>query len=73
MTEKQQISYKYAKPIPDIDDLNADPFVQFRYWFDAALKAQPGDANAMVLANADTSGRSSARVILLINFLYRLF
>ncbi|HJX71695.1 MAG TPA: hypothetical protein VJ346_07080 [Bacteroidales bacterium] len=50
MANNQQISYEYLKSKLDIDDLNADPFIQFRYWFNDALKAHPDDACEMVLA-----------------------
>jgi pyridoxamine 5'-phosphate oxidase len=68
MTDNRQINHEHPESNPDIDNLNADPFVQFRYWFNDALKAHPGDANTMVLATADSNGRSSARVLLLKGF-----
>jgi pyridoxamine 5'-phosphate oxidase len=50
-------------------DLEADPIVQFKRWFEQAAGAQtadkPGDVNAMTLATADKQGRPSARVVLL--------
>lgn len=51
-------------------DLNPDPIVQFRNWFDRALSARTSsaeriDVNAATLATADKDGRPSARVVLL--------
>lgn len=42
-----------------------DPFALFRQWFDEALRSQLRDANAFVLATANTAGRPSSRVLLL--------
>jgi pyridoxamine 5'-phosphate oxidase len=68
MVNDQQISYEYLKSKLDKDDLNADPFVQFRYWFNDAMKAHQDDANTMVLATSDLNGKPSARIILLKGF-----
>ncbi len=68
MANYQQPSSEYLKSKLDIDDLNPDPFIQFRYWFNDTLKAHPVNANAMVLATADATGRTSARVVLLKGF-----
>ena len=46
-------------------DLAADPFQQFRVWFDQALAAGLPEANAMTLATATPSGRPSARMVLI--------
>ena len=46
-------------------DLDPDPIVQFRNWFDVWLATGAFDANAMVLATADANGRPSARYVLL--------
>ena len=68
MANDQQSEHKYLNSKLDINDLNADPFVQFRYWFNGAMKAHPDDANTMVLATADSGGKTSARVVLLKGF-----
>ena len=39
--------------------------MQFRRWFDEWLAAKPYDANAVILATADTDGWPSARAVLL--------
>ncbi len=50
-------------------DLDADPIVQFRKWFDLAAASpaneQRQEVNAGTLATADKQGRPSARVVLL--------
>jgi pyridoxamine 5'-phosphate oxidase len=51
-------------------DLDADPMVQFRRWFDQAMRARPdhmehGDVTAGTLATVDGEGRPSARIVLL--------
>ncbi|MBC7290889.1 MAG: pyridoxamine 5'-phosphate oxidase [Actinotalea sp.] len=46
-------------------DVDPDPFVQFRRWFDDAVGAGLLEPNAMVLATADTHGAPSARTVLL--------
>jgi pyridoxamine 5'-phosphate oxidase len=49
----------------DINDLNPDPFEQFRDWFQAAQDAGITEANAMILATATADGVPSARTVLL--------
>lgn len=46
-------------------DTDPDPIVQFRIWFDEAVKSEIIDVNAMSLATATTSGEPSVRVVLL--------
>lgn len=46
-------------------DIAADPFLQFRLWFDEAVRAELPTPNAMTLATATASGRPSARIVLL--------
>ena len=46
-------------------DVNADPFIQFQTWFDAAVTAQLPEPNAMTIATATVDGIPSARVVLL--------
>lgn len=49
----------------DLGDLDPDPFVQFRRWFDEAQRAGVHEPHAVVLATADADGRPSARHVLL--------
>lgn len=46
-------------------DLAADPFQQFRVWFQNALDAGVLEPNAMTLATSTKEGRPSARIVLL--------
>lgn len=55
----------YLRARLDENDVAADPFAQFRRWFDEALRAQLPVANAMTLATCDSAGRPSARIVLL--------
>ncbi|MBL8177034.1 MAG: pyridoxamine 5'-phosphate oxidase [Bryobacterales bacterium] len=50
------------------DSVHPDPVVQFRRWFDEALDAGIGQANAMALATASADGAPSARMVLLKGF-----
>ncbi|MDX6767058.1 MAG: pyridoxamine 5'-phosphate oxidase [Candidatus Methylacidiphilales bacterium] len=47
------------------EDLAAEPFSQFRLWFQEAQKAELLEPNAMTCATADRSGRVTARTVLL--------
>jgi pyridoxamine 5'-phosphate oxidase len=47
------------------ESVAANPFDQFRAWFDEALAAQLPEPTAMTLATADTQGVPSARTLLL--------
>ena len=52
-----------AEPLAPISD--RDPIALFGDWLQAALKAEPNDANAMTLATIDPEGRPDARMVLL--------
>jgi pyridoxamine 5'-phosphate oxidase len=45
--------------------VEANPFTQFAFWMDEALKSEILDANAMTLSTVGEDGRPSARVVLL--------
>jgi pyridoxamine 5'-phosphate oxidase len=49
----------------DPADCDADPIVEVRCWFDAAVTAQLPTVNAMTLATIDERGRPAARIVLL--------
>ena len=50
----------------DADDLDPDPYVQFRLWFGEYQELQPDDPNAVVVTTTDpATGRPSARNVLL--------
>lgn len=46
-------------------DLDADPIVQFRRWFEDAKRAEVYEANAMALATAAPDGQPSVRIVLM--------
>jgi pyridoxamine 5'-phosphate oxidase len=46
-------------------DVDPDPLVQFRTWFEEAVRADLYEPNAMTLATATEDGRPSARTVLL--------
>ena len=49
----------------DAEDVDPDPFTQFRRWLADAVAAEFREPNAMVLATADTEGQPRARSLLL--------
>lgn len=49
-------------------EVNSNPFVQFKEWFDKALYADILEPNAMTLATTTISGKPSARMVLLKDF-----
>jgi len=56
---------EYTRERFDESDADPDPFVQFKRWFDEALKAELPEPNAMTLATATPGGVPSARIVLL--------
>ena len=56
---------EYMRERLDERDVDPDPIVQFRRWFQAAVAAQLPTVNAMTLATVDGRGRPAARVVLL--------
>jgi pyridoxamine 5'-phosphate oxidase len=58
----------YAKERLDERSVARDPFEQFAQWFGAARGCGLPEPNAMILATADTTGRPSARTVLLKQF-----
>lgn len=49
-------------------DIEKNPFIQFRFWFDQAVAAQLPEPNAMTLATSTLDGKPAARMVLLKNF-----
>jgi pyridoxamine 5'-phosphate oxidase len=49
-------------------EVDPNPFVQFRKWFDQALGAKLTEPNAMTLATTTIDGKPSARIVLLKDF-----
>jgi pyridoxamine 5'-phosphate oxidase len=55
----------YARAALDEADVDADPIVQFRRWFQEAKDARVLEPNAMILATAAADGAPDARTVLL--------
>jgi pyridoxamine 5'-phosphate oxidase len=49
-------------------DVDQNPMLQFKRWFQEALEAQLYEPNVMTLATADPYGKPSARIVLLKGF-----
>jgi pyridoxamine 5'-phosphate oxidase len=49
----------------EIDNLDSDPIVQFRYWLNEALNSNVPEPTAMILSTATPDGKPSSRVVLL--------
>jgi len=58
----------YAREALAEADVDADPVVQFRRWFEQATEAGLLEPTAMTLATATRDGRPSARMVLLRGF-----
>jgi pyridoxamine 5'-phosphate oxidase len=56
---------EYANEPLNEGDVAADPFVQFRAWFDQAERAGVREPNAMSLATVSADGRPAVRIVLL--------
>lgn len=49
-------------------EVDLNPFIQFKQWFDQARAAQLPEPNAMTLSTATPDGKPSARIVLLKDF-----
>jgi pyridoxamine 5'-phosphate oxidase len=65
MQNLHKLRKEYRNRSLDTSNLNPDPFVQFRLWFEDAQLAQITEFNAMALATADGRGIPSCRTVLL--------
>ncbi len=56
--------------LEDLNETEVDPnpFIQFKKWFDEAREAQLIEPNAMTVATTTPEGKPSARIVLLKNF-----
>jgi pyridoxamine 5'-phosphate oxidase len=59
------IRRNYTKDKLDVDNLAADPIVQFEQWLKDAIAAELPDPTAMCVATVDASGQPSQRLVLL--------
>ncbi|HWV23899.1 MAG TPA: pyridoxamine 5'-phosphate oxidase [Thermomicrobiales bacterium] len=46
-------------------EIDSDPVAQFSRWFDEAIAAGPGEANAMMVSTVGADGQPSSRVVLM--------
>ena len=67
MPELNEIRKEYTYSQLEIDNLDIDPIVQFRYWLNDALKANVSEPTAMVLSTVGAEEIPSSRVVLLKN------
>lgn len=65
MTDLRALRHEYAAKGLDEGDLDPDPLVVFRRWFDEAVASGLDEPNAMVVATVDGDGRPSVRTVLL--------
>ena len=49
-------------------DVDANPIIQFKKWWDAVIASEISEPNAMTLATASSDGLPSARIVLLKDF-----
>jgi len=61
----QNLRQDYKSASLDESDVDNDPIVQFKKWFEHAVEAKIYEPNVMTLATADKSGRPDARIVLL--------
>jgi len=61
----QNLRQDYKSATLDESDVDNNPVIQFKKWFDQAVEAQVYEPNAMTLATADKAGRPDARIVLL--------
>jgi len=55
----------YARASLDPADVDPDPFMQFRRWYDEQKTVTAGEPNAMTVATVSPDGQPSARMVLL--------
>jgi pyridoxamine 5'-phosphate oxidase len=70
MQQKAIADLRKDYTLQDLNEAEVDPnpFIQFKRWFDQALLSQLAEPNAMTLATATTEGKPSARIVLLKDF-----
>lgn len=65
LSEIHGLRKEYRQASLNESDLLADPFLQFKHWFEQALSAQLPEPNAMILSTVSASGAPSSRTVLL--------
>lgn len=56
---------EYSRQSLEVQDVSADPIVQFQKWFDEASSSELPEPNAMHLATVSEDGKPSGRIVLL--------
>ena len=65
MSDISSIRNEYRLSRLDIENLDINPFNQFRFWLNDAMRAQVAEPTAMALATSTVVGKPSARMVLL--------
>lgn len=65
MKDLAKLRTEYSKAILEVQSVHQDPIQQFISWFNDAQVAQIKEPNAMTLSTVNSSGRPSARIVLL--------
>jgi len=68
MSEISEIRKEYRHSTLNLNSIDANPFNQFRFWLNDALRSRVNEPTAMTLATATPDGRPSARIVLLKDF-----
>ncbi len=68
MLDIKDLRKEYSAHALDISDVEKHPIMQFKKWFEEAMKAEVPEPNAFNLATADKNGKPSARIVLLKSF-----
>jgi len=61
----QNLRQDYKSASLDESDVDDNPIIQFKNWFEHAVSAKIYEPNVMTLATADKSGKPNARIVLL--------
>jgi len=61
----QNLRQDYKSATLDESEVDNNPIIQFKKWFDDAVDAQVYEPNVMTLATVDKAGRPDARIVLL--------
>lgn len=59
------IRKEYSVKSLDINDVSSDPVIQFKSWFEEAIKAEVLEVNAMTVSTLGLDGTPNARILLL--------